>query len=40
MLFCAGIASDILYWGIIEWAFYYQDPPHGGKGMTDSALNN
>ncbi|MEJ7151803.1 BCCT family transporter, partial [Staphylococcus epidermidis] len=25
--------------GIIEWAFYYQDPPHGGKGMTDSALN-
>lgn len=39
MLFCAGIASDILYWGIIEWAFYYQDPPHGGKGMTDSALN-
>lgn len=39
MLFCAGIASDILYWGIIEWAFYYQDPPHGGKGMIDSALN-
>lgn len=39
MLFCAGIASDILYWGVIEWAFYYQDPPHGGKGMTDSALN-
>ncbi|WP_192947581.1 BCCT family transporter [Staphylococcus cohnii] len=39
MLFCAGIASDILYWGFIEWAFYYQDPPHGGKGMTDSALN-
>ena len=39
MLFCAGIASDILYWGVIEWAFYYQDPPHGGKGLTDSALN-
>ncbi len=39
MLFCAGIASDILYWGVIEWAFYYQDPPHGGEGMTDSALN-
>ncbi|MDW8569506.1 BCCT family transporter [Staphylococcus shinii] len=39
MLFCAGIASDILYWGIIEWAFYYQDPPHGVNGMTDSALN-
>lgn len=39
MLFCAGIASDILYWGIIEWAFYYQDPPHGAEGMTDTALN-
>ena len=39
MLFCAGIASDILYWGIIEWAFYYQVPPHCVKGMTDSALN-
>ncbi|MDU2136263.1 MAG: BCCT family transporter, partial [Staphylococcus warneri] len=23
MLFCAGIGSDILYWGVIEWAFYY-----------------
>ena len=38
MLFCAGIGSDILYWGIIEWAYYYQVPPHDGKGMTDSAL--
>ena len=26
MLFCAGIGSDILYWGVIEWAFYYQVP--------------
>ncbi|WP_251517179.1 MULTISPECIES: BCCT family transporter [Staphylococcus] len=39
MLFCAGIGSDILYWGVIEWAYYYQVPPHGGKGMTDSALS-
>ncbi|RIN34576.1 BCCT family transporter [Staphylococcus succinus] len=38
MLFCAGIGSDILYWGVIEWAYYYQTPPHGGKGMTDHAL--
>ncbi|RIP37079.1 BCCT family transporter [Staphylococcus gallinarum] len=38
MLFCAGIGSDILYWGIIEWAYYYQVPPHDGKGMTNSAL--
>lgn len=38
MLFCAGIGSDILYWGVIEWAYYYQVPPHGAKGMTDHAL--
>ena len=39
MLFCAGIGSDILYWGVIEWAFYYQVPPNGAKGMTDEALS-
>ena len=27
MLFCAGIASGLLYWGVIEWAYYYQSPP-------------
>ena len=38
MLFCAGIGSDILYWGVIEWAFYYQIPPNGAKAMSDEAL--
>lgn len=38
MLFCAGIGSDILYWGVIEWAFYYQVPPNGAKSMSDEAL--
>lgn len=23
MLFCVGIGFDILYWGVIEWVFYY-----------------
>lgn len=23
MLFCVGIGLDILYWGVIEWVFYY-----------------
>ncbi|KGX93744.1 choline transporter BetT [Pontibacillus halophilus JSM 076056 = DSM 19796] len=27
MLFCAGIGSGIIYWGTIEWAYYYMDPP-------------
>ncbi|MBA8762682.1 BCCT family transporter [Staphylococcus coagulans] len=39
MLFCAGIGSDILYWGVIEWAYYYQGPPHGAKPLSDEALN-
>lgn len=38
MLFCAGIGSDILYWGVIEWAYYYQVPPYGADSMTDEAL--
>ncbi|HCT6567742.1 TPA: BCCT family transporter [Staphylococcus aureus] len=38
MPFCAGIGSDILYWGVIEWAFYYQVPPNGAKSMSDEAL--
>lgn len=38
MLFCAGIGSDILYWGVIEWAYYYQVPPYGAGSMTDEAL--
>ncbi len=35
MLFCAGIGASILYWGTIEWAYYYQAPPfhvEGGSG--------
>jgi BCCT family betaine/carnitine transporter len=27
MLFCACIGSSILYWGLIEWAYYLADPP-------------
>lgn len=27
MLFCGGIGASILYWSMIEWAFYYQAPP-------------
>ncbi len=27
MLFCAGIGASIVYWSMIEWAYYYQSPP-------------
>ncbi|KGX88155.1 BCCT family transporter [Pontibacillus litoralis] len=38
MLFCAGIGSSILYWGTIEWAFYYQSPPFGIEPGTQEAI--
>lgn len=27
MLFCAGVATGILYWGTIEWSYYMESPP-------------
>ena len=38
MLFCAGIGSSILYWGTIEWAYYYQGPPFGLEPGTEEAI--
>ncbi|GAA0437709.1 BCCT family transporter [Lentibacillus halophilus] len=38
MLFAAGIGSSILYWGMIEWAFYYQGPPFGLEGESQEAI--
>ncbi|MFC0522086.1 BCCT family transporter [Pontibacillus salicampi] len=38
MLFCAGIGSSILYWGTIEWAYYYQSPPFGLEGGSQEAI--
>ncbi|RYG72561.1 BCCT family transporter [Lentibacillus lipolyticus] len=38
MLFAAGIGSSILYWGMIEWAFYYQGPPFGIEGESKEAI--
>lgn len=37
MLFCAGIGASILYWGTIEWAYYYQAPPFQIEGRTADA---
>lgn len=38
MLFAAGIGSSILYWGMIEWAYYYQGPPFGIEPNTNEAI--
>jgi BCCT family betaine/carnitine transporter len=29
MMFTAGIGSGLMYWGVIEWAYYYLYPPFG-----------
>ncbi len=38
MLFCAGIGASILYWGMIEWAYYYQSPPFGLEAGSPDAI--
>lgn len=38
MLFTAGIGSGIMYWGTIEWAYYYTAPPFGVEpGSVEAA---
>ncbi|WP_411842388.1 BCCT family transporter [Salinicoccus sp. HZC-1] len=39
MLFCAGIGSSILYWGVIEWVYYYQSPPFHLAPGSEEAVN-
>ncbi len=29
MLFCAGIGAGVIYWGAIEWVYYFKAPPFG-----------
>ncbi|SEA16499.1 betaine/carnitine transporter, BCCT family [Thalassobacillus cyri] len=38
MLFAAGIGSSILYWAVIEWAYYYQGPPFGIEPESKEAI--
>ncbi|MEZ9628139.1 BCCT family transporter [Vibrio breoganii] len=38
MLFCGGIGASILYWGCIEWAYYYQSPPFQLQAGSEEAI--
>lgn len=29
MLFCCGVGAGVVYWGLIEWVYYYTAPPLG-----------
>ncbi|MEO2195493.1 MAG: BCCT family transporter, partial [bacterium] len=38
MVFCAGVATGILYWGTVEWAHYYTGPPFGVEPRSPEAI--
>ncbi|MDO6542210.1 BCCT family transporter [Photobacterium sanguinicancri] len=38
MLFCGGIGASILFWGAIEWAYYYQNPPFQLEAGSEEAV--
>lgn len=37
MLFCAGIGAGLMYWSVIEWAYYYEGPPFGAEPRSTEA---
>ncbi len=37
MLFCTGVTSSVIYWGSIEWAIHYYQPPFDVEKMTPAA---
>lgn len=40
MFMVAGIGSSTLYWAIVEWIYYYQDPGLGLKPLSKEALEH
>ncbi|WP_342513983.1 BCCT family transporter [Sporosarcina sp. FSL K6-1522] len=39
LIFTAGIGSGIMYWGIIEWGYYYTSPPYGLEPLSVEAAS-
>ncbi|WP_338044148.1 BCCT family transporter [Nocardiopsis xinjiangensis] len=37
MLFTAAIGGGLMYWGIVEWAHYYTEPPYGIEPRSTEA---
>jgi BCCT family betaine/carnitine transporter len=38
MLFCAGVATGLFYWSVIEWAYYIDAPPFGLAARSTEAI--
>lgn len=39
MIFTSAIGGGIMYWGVIEWAYYYNDPPMGMRPHSVEAAH-
>lgn len=40
MIFTSTMAADILYWSLIEWAYYYSENPFGLQGLSAGARHD
>ena len=38
MLFCAGVGAGLVYWCVIEWAYYFDNPPFGAEPRSTEAI--
>lgn len=38
MMFCSAVGTSILYWSMIEWAYYVQTPPFGYAPLSGEAV--
>ncbi|MEV4732599.1 BCCT family transporter [Saccharopolyspora sp. NPDC049426] len=39
MIFTSGIGGGIIYWGVIEWSYYYVEPPMGIQPRSTEAAD-
>ena len=38
MIFCAGVGATLIYWSVIEWAYYIDAPPLGAAPRSTAAI--
>ncbi|NBU25366.1 MAG: BCCT family transporter, partial [Gammaproteobacteria bacterium] len=38
MIFCAGVGATLIYWAVVEWAYYIDAPPLGAAPRSTAAI--
>ncbi|MBK7902944.1 MAG: BCCT family transporter [Proteobacteria bacterium] len=38
MIFCAGVGATLIYWAVIEWAYYIDSPPLDAAPRSTAAI--